>query len=252
MNIRTFCIDDSITFRETEINNGVFEKSYELINPAKNSFLSIPDGTIDIQCVWKDGTSKIQICGSFVQGGTSGIGEYERCLGIRFHVGSIPKCFRENIDNIINNREDIGNYVSAYEIEKFVNRGITLDEFSEYFMNRFCEFNTDEHHYIIEFIVDKIYKNSGNINVSQIIEELGYCHRHTDRVFKDNIGFSIKKYANIVRMQTAIDCLCNRQENDIYEKLGYYDQAHFIHEFKKFTSLTPNKFKKISQKINVC
>lgn len=29
---------------------------------------------------------------------------------------------------------------------------------------------------------------------------------------------------------------------DAVADLGYYDQAHFIHDFKQYTSLTPNQF----------
>ena len=40
------------------------------------------------------------------------------------------------------------------------------------------------------------------------------------------------------------DFCLSRGLGDVYKRqmLGYYDQAHFIHEFKNYTSLTPNSF----------
>lgn len=65
-------------------------------------------------------------------------------------------------------------------------------------------------------------------------------------MFKDYVGFSMKKYACIIRMQQAIGCLKKDKDADmeIYDMLGYYDQAHFSHEFKKFTCLSPGMYKK--------
>ena len=44
--------------------------------------------------------------------------------------------------------------------------------------------------------------------------------------------------------------MLTNKDGDIYYDLGYYDQSHFIHDFKKFTSLTPNKFTKILSEVN--
>ena len=45
--------------------------------------------------------------------------------------------------------------------------------------------------------------------------------------------------------------LQNNLTYEIYERLGYYDQAHFIKDFKKNTSLTPNKFGKVNSELNI-
>ncbi len=47
-------------------------------------------------------------------------------------------------------------------------------------------------------------------------------------------------------MQKALELLTkeNKTDCEIYDRLGYYDQAHYIHEFKRFTSLTPNAYRK--------
>ena len=61
----------------------------------------------------------------------------------------------------------------------------------------------------------------------------------------------MKKYAGIIRIQKAIYYLQNNLTYEIYERLGYYDQAHFIKDLKKNTSLTPNKFGKVNSELNI-
>lgn len=38
---------------------------------------------------------------------------------------------------------------------------------------------------------------------------------------------------------------------EIYERLGYYDQAHFIKDFKKNTSLTPSRFERANSQYKI-
>ena len=57
-----------------------------------------------------------------------------------------------------------------------------------------------------------------------------------------NIGMSIKQYSDIIRIQQAIYGIETNNLDFIYENLGYYDQSHFIRDFKRYTLLTPSRF----------
>lgn len=96
-----------------------------------------------------------------------------------------------------------------------------------------------------------IHKGKGNINIAKIAEEVGYNQRYLDRVFKEAVGVSMKKYAEIIRIQKAIYYLQNSLTYEIYERLGYYDQAHFIKDFKKNTSLTPSRFERANSQYKI-
>ena len=54
----------------------------------------------------------------------------------------------------------------------------------------------------------------------------------------------------MIRFQSAIQNI-NRDYTltltDLALKLGYYDQAHFIHDFKSFSGMTPKKYLKMIQ-----
>lgn len=51
-----------------------------------------------------------------------------------------------------------------------------------------------------------------------------------------------QKYSDIIRAQTAITYLESTDIMDVIVDLGYYDQPHFIHDFKQYTSMTPSSF----------
>jgi AraC-like DNA-binding protein len=64
-------------------------------------------------------------------------------------------------------------------------------------------------------------------------------------LFESYIGLSPKLFCQIIRYQSAVGRLLHPSRaafNDIISEYGYYDQAHFIHEFKKFSSECPTRW----------
>ena len=59
------------------------------------------------------------------------------------------------------------------------------------------------------------------------------------------IGISPKQLGNVIRLQTALKMLLNHKTETLtqiaYEN-EYYDQAHFIKDFKEFTGTNPKEF----------
>lgn len=87
----------------------------------------------------------------------------------------------------------------------------------------------------------------GNISSENMELFTGYSSRHCRARFKDSYGFSPKRYSIVVRFQGALHELVNQRDKDaldIVNDHGYFDQAHFIKDFKKFTGLCPNEFRR--------
>jgi len=254
MNLKTFCISKHIVYKEININSTIIHKFYEIYNPSCEQIVSIPDGCIDIEFVWKNGKMYSLLCGSLVEGTISEIGTYDYCFGIKFNPGMLPNNMRANVNEIVNNRYDLYDFVNTDKIDylgesKILRRG-TFEDKIDYFLDKFdCNACNTEGEVITSYIINEINKRSGYINVSKMVENIGYSHCYTDRVFKNVVGFSIKKYANIIRLQESIDILNNNNEEEIFERLGYYDQAHFIKDFKKFTLITPRVYSKIDKEV---
>jgi transcriptional regulator GlxA family with amidase domain len=69
--------------------------------------------------------------------------------------------------------------------------------------------------------------------------------RQLERKFKKHIGVSPKQLGKVIRLQTALKMLLNEETESLthiaYES-EYYDQAHFIKDFKEFTGTNPKDF----------
>ena len=79
-------------------------------------------------------------------------------------------------------------------------------------------------------------------------QPLGYLSdRHFRRLFSKYLGISPVLFKRIIRHQRSLKALNSDPHQDLAglsSKLGYYDQAHFIHEFKRFQGISPVSFLK--------
>ena len=97
----------------------------------------------------------------------------------------------------------------------------------------------------ISHIVALIKQTHGNISIGQMASEACLCRRQFERIFAEHVGISPKQYLKIIRFQYAI---FQKQKNvnlDMIElayKSGYFDQPHFINDFKSLCGLTPNQY----------
>ncbi|WP_044208877.1 AraC family transcriptional regulator [Flammeovirga sp. OC4] len=100
-------------------------------------------------------------------------------------------------------------------------------------------------------LVKDFYWNFRGENPIKTIEEFcesnatNYTSLH--RLFSNQIGISPKKFERLIKFRKA---LCNiiDEENQLTAiglSSGYFDQAHFIREFKFFVGNTPLSFKKV-------
>ncbi|HXV59541.1 MAG TPA: helix-turn-helix transcriptional regulator [Vicinamibacteria bacterium] len=88
-----------------------------------------------------------------------------------------------------------------------------------------------------------LWQRRGQVRMSEMTRELGIGERQLQRRFLQNIGATPKQTARLVRFIRAYRKLCQPFESLTWAAhlSGYYDQAHFIREFKEFSGLTPRQ-----------
>jgi hypothetical protein len=89
-----------------------------------------------------------------------------------------------------------------------------------------------------------IYQRKGQLSVEKDIST-GISARHLRRIFNHYIGISPKKFSKIVRFQSVLRSMISNSDTlskDRYLDFGYFDQSHFIHEFKSLSGVTPKLF----------
>ncbi|MDP9041947.1 MAG: helix-turn-helix domain-containing protein, partial [Bacteroidota bacterium] len=90
----------------------------------------------------------------------------------------------------------------------------------------------------------RIYSLNGLVNVKNLADQFSLSQRQFERKFKEHIGFSPKSFSRIVRFKSLISNY--KKENSTLTQVaydfGYYDQAHFIQDFKQFSGYNPNAY----------
>jgi len=98
---------------------------------------------------------------------------------------------------------------------------------------------------IVKSCIELIIQLNGQLSVGELSERLNVNRRHLERKFLRVIGLSPKQLLKIIRLQSTLKFLADKNfENltSIAHEASYYDQAHFIKDFKEFTGLSPKKF----------
>ena len=105
--------------------------------------------------------------------------------------------------------------------------------------------------YLVDILIDKQVKKY--FKLLQLIEELESdvhtiynSYKTLSRLFQEVIGISPKEYVQIKRINKSLALFASTKDiksQDLADQLGYYDSAHFINEFKKYTGKTPSSLK---------
>ncbi|MFD1631703.1 helix-turn-helix domain-containing protein [Pseudopedobacter beijingensis] len=109
----------------------------------------------------------------------------------------------------------------------------------------------------VSLACDLITESKGNISIQELNSLCCMSKSSMEQYFKDQIGVSPKMYSRIIRFNETKKILkeaTNKSWIEIVENHGYYDQSHFIHEFKHFFGYSPSQihlsFKNLAEHIS--
>lgn len=112
-----------------------------------------------------------------------------------------------------------------------------------FLMSRLISLETIDN--IIKSTIETILTAHGQLSVSVLSKQNNINRRQLERKFSAAIGLSPKQLSKTIRLQNTLKLLINKKFTSLtalaYEG-DYYDQAHFIKDFREFTGLTPKEF----------
>jgi AraC-like DNA-binding protein len=98
---------------------------------------------------------------------------------------------------------------------------------------------------IVRTTVDALLLTNGNTSINTIFQDNSAKRRKLERKFVKQVGISPKQLGKVIRLQAALKMMLSNTEKKLtsiaYES-KYYDQAHFIKDFKEFTGVSPKEF----------
>jgi AraC-like DNA-binding protein len=111
------------------------------------------------------------------------------------------------------------------------------------------QFTLQEEDSIFEYCVARINSSKGKITIQELEKKTGYSSRWLNMKFKDKLGISPKNLSTIIRFNQYYNAVANNNEMDFMQNAfyeHYYDQSHFLKEFKRFTGQSHSGFEKIT------
>ena len=97
----------------------------------------------------------------------------------------------------------------------------------------------------------KLHEEPETISLEGLSAEVGVHPVHLSRVFRKYFGIGLSQYARLLRLNTAFQLMLRNEYTltDIAHASGFYDQSHFIANFKRMYHRTP---KQLLQELNRC
>ncbi len=95
----------------------------------------------------------------------------------------------------------------------------------------------------IDAAIQSIYTGQQNVEMLAQTTCLGY--KQFKRIFAEYVGANPKEYLRVIRFQRSLHLLQKHPDISLTQlayECGYYDQAHFIKEFKQFCGYTPTEY----------
>jgi AraC-like DNA-binding protein len=169
-------------------------------------------------------------------------------VGIRFLPTMFPQLFKVDASELSNKYELLSAVVPAVAdfISCSFNGKMNLSElqtaFDQYFLQLISKVTFADDHRFYQAL-DLILRKSGVLNVETDLDT-GLSNRQLRRIFQFYIGDTAKTFSKVVRFQNILRAKPSQQslrENKLFFDSGYYDQAHFIKEFKNFYGVTPGR-----------
>lgn len=93
-------------------------------------------------------------------------------------------------------------------------------------------------------IINTVYENGLLLKAEQVASQKHYSLSHINRLFRTEVGISLKTFMRIDRFQRILRTMNETGERKYLEialEYGFYDQSHFIKEFKYFLNEAPSK-----------
>jgi len=90
--------------------------------------------------------------------------------------------------------------------------------------------------------IDAVFAAHGSISIAELARGAGAHSRTLARLFERWVGLSPKRFARIVRVQTALREISGAHDlTRVAADLGYFDQAHFNREVRELFGMTPRQ-----------
>lgn len=218
----------------------------------KHCIKAVPDASIDL--LFNIGENKVStyISGTVFSVKKWELGTQDDCFGVRFQPGQgiLPKDI--TMEMIVNDDIEIDGDIFGKNLTEKIALAKTMSERIDIFKKAYEDMvlgrnSLSDKEKINEYLVNRISRTKGMITMRQLEDETNYSACYLRRIFKSFHGISPKQFAQYIRFQNLL--MQADKEGVRYEQValdcGYYDEPHMMKEFKKYSGVTLEQYRKM-------
>lgn len=191
--------------------------------------------------------------------GITGISDSYKVFKNSNDIGTILVCFTEigfthfashpanELFNLSLSLDDVFDKSSVNDVKEKLGISTTDKQrvkiVEQFLLSKLKDIQTDR---LIVEAVKLIYQSRGNIKIKELNEKLSISQSSFEKRFRKIVGTTPKKFSSIIRFSTVLESLKETKSlTEICYENNFFDQAHFIKDFKQFTGVTPENFKRL-------
>jgi AraC-like DNA-binding protein len=175
-------------------------------------------------------------------------------LGVVLRPSALYRLLQIPAFHFTDKRVDLQDFIGtwAWEILEQVGEALTPEKKIEFIENFLCRQLLKQPFSFVDRAANMIEEKNGLIRINELSELFDIGRRHIEKKFREHVGLTPKKYVQIRRMSHICFLLSKEKEidwQDIIYYGGFYDQSHFIKEFKTFMKRNPGLYVKDNREL---
>jgi AraC-like DNA-binding protein len=97
----------------------------------------------------------------------------------------------------------------------------------------------------VSWALERFLSEPQALTIRSVVDQLGISHKHFIAQFRQQVGLTPKLFCRLQRFQQVLSRITAQESvewADIACDCGYFDQAHFVHDFQAFAGLNPTRY----------
>ncbi len=173
----------------------------------------------------------------------------ERVFGIQFQPGGTFPFFRPPASELRNSDVTLECLwkAAAAELRERLLAAATIDSMfalaEQYLLTQLVR--QLQLHPAVDFARQRFCRAPHMTTVASVLDRIGLSQHRFIQLFRDQVGLSPKAFCRVRRFQRVLHAVHGSHDVDwaqVALDCGYYDQPHFIHDFRAFSGLTPSQY----------
>lgn len=174
---------------------------------------------------------------------------HAKMMGIRFRPGGAFPFLKFPVSELSNQVVNLDLVIGSHatRIREMLLCAPTIDGKLKVLENSLFELannNLNPHNWIHQAI-NQLLISPQVWSIRDLADKMGFSQKHLISQFDKHVGLSPKVFSRVMKFQKVLQRIEMQKEIDwatVAYQCGYYDQAHFIKEFKVFSGINPSQY----------